>query len=100
MAGATGFDGKIAIITGGGISRHRISSANYYYCGIPGDAGEAEYHTDTDYLTDDWVARAWDFKFDSLLWAHNAPPIFRGDDIPWDMTFDPEMKSFAAFRKG
>jgi catechol 2,3-dioxygenase-like lactoylglutathione lyase family enzyme len=86
--------------TSGGISRHRISSAIYYYCEIPGDAGEAEYHADTDYLTDDWVPRAWDFKFGSLLWAHNAPPIFRGDDIPWDMQFDPEMKSFEAFRKG
>jgi catechol 2,3-dioxygenase-like lactoylglutathione lyase family enzyme len=86
--------------TSGGISRHRISSAIYYYCEIPGHAGEAEYHADTDYLTDDWVPRAWDFKFGSLLWAHNAPPIFRGDDIPWDMQFDPEMKSFEAFRKG
>jgi catechol 2,3-dioxygenase-like lactoylglutathione lyase family enzyme len=86
--------------TSGGISRHRISSAIYYYCEIPGEAGEAEYHADTDYLTDDWVPRAWDFKFGSLLWAHNAPPIFRGDDIPWDMQFDPEMKSFDAFRKG
>ncbi len=85
--------------TSGGISRHRISSAIYYYCEIPGDAGEAEYHADTDYLTDDWVPRAWDFKFGSLLWANNAPPIFRGDDIPWDMAFDPDRKSFEAFRK-
>jgi Glyoxalase/Bleomycin resistance protein/Dioxygenase superfamily len=86
--------------TSGGISRHRISSAIYYYCEIPGDAGEAEYHADTDYLTDDWVPRAWDFKFGSLLWAHNAPSIFRGDDIPWDMTFDADRKSWDAFRKG
>ncbi|HZV10608.1 MAG TPA: VOC family protein, partial [Novosphingobium sp.] len=28
----------------GGISRHRISSAIYYYCDIPGKGGEAEYH--------------------------------------------------------
>ncbi len=86
--------------TSGGISRHRISSAIYYYCEIPGDAGEAEYHADTDYLNDNWVPRAWDFKFGSLLWANNTPPIFRGDDIPWDMQFDPDMKSFDAFRKG
>ncbi len=85
--------------TSGGISRHRISSAIYYYCEIPGEAGEAEYHADTDYLTDDWVPRAWDFKFGSLLWANSAPPIFRGDDIPWDMKFDPDRKSFEAFRK-
>ncbi len=85
--------------TSGGISRHRISSAIYYYCEIPGHAGEAEYHADTDYLDDNWVPRAWDFKFGSLLWANNAPPIFRGDDIPWDMVFDPEMKSFGAYRR-
>jgi catechol 2,3-dioxygenase-like lactoylglutathione lyase family enzyme len=83
----------------GGISRHRISSAIYYYCDIPGKAGEAEYHADTDYLDDNWVPRAWDFKFGSLLWAHNAPPIFRGDDIPWDMAFDKDGASLAPFRK-
>jgi catechol 2,3-dioxygenase-like lactoylglutathione lyase family enzyme len=83
----------------GGISRHRISSAIYYYCDIPGKAGEAEYHADTDYLDDNWVPRAWDFRFGSLLWANNAPPIFRGDNIPWDMTFDADRKSFEPFRK-
>ncbi len=83
----------------GGISRHRISSAIYYYCDIPGKAGEAEYHADTDYLDDNWVPRAWDFRFGSLLWSNNAPPIFRGDDIPWDMQFDADRKSFDAFRK-
>ncbi len=83
----------------GGISRHRISSAIYYYCDIPGKAGEAEYHADTDYLDDNWVPRAWDFRFGSLLWANNAPPIFRGDNIPWDMAFDADRASFAPFRK-
>jgi catechol 2,3-dioxygenase-like lactoylglutathione lyase family enzyme len=83
----------------GGISRHRISSAIYYYCDIPGHAGEAEYHADTDYLDDNWVPRAWDFRFGSLLWANNAPPIFRGNDIPWDMVFDANKASFDAFRK-
>ena len=83
----------------GGISRHRISSAIYYYCDIPGHAGEAEYHADTDYLDDNWVPRAWDFKFGSLLWAHNAPPIFRGDDIPWDMAFDKDEGSLEPYRK-
>jgi len=85
--------------TSGGISRHRISSAIYYYCEIPGHAGEAEYHADTDYLDDNWVPRAWDFRFGSLLWSHNAPPIFRGDDIPWDMAFDADRKSFEPYRK-
>lgn len=83
----------------GGISRHRISSAIYYYCDIPGKAGEAEYHADTDYLDDNWIPRAWDFRFGSLLWSNNAPPIFRGDDIPWDMQFDQNRTSFAPFRK-
>ena len=31
--------------------------------------------------------------------GNNAPPIFRGDDIPWDMTFDADRKSFEPFRK-
>ena len=83
----------------GGISRHRISSAIYYYCDIPGKGGEAEYHADTDYLDDNWVPRAWDFRFGSLLWANNAPPIFRGTDIPWDMSFDADRKSFEPYRK-
>ena len=82
----------------GGISRHRISSAIYYYCDNPG-GGEAEYHADTDYLDDNWIPRAWDFKFGSLLWANRTPRIFQGDDIPMDMTFDPDGKSFDAFRK-
>ena len=83
----------------GGISRHRISSAIYYYCDMPGKAGEAEYHADTDYLDDNWVPRAWDFRFGSLLWSNNAPPIFRGDNIPWDMAFDADRASFEPFRK-
>ncbi len=83
----------------GGISRHRISSAIYYYCDLPGKAGEAEYHADTDYLDDNWVPRAWDFRFGSLLWSNNAPPIFRGDNIPWDTTFDAARASFEPYRK-
>lgn len=103
MLGANLMDAKgwknTTMNTSGGISRHRISSAIYYYCEIPGDGGEAEYHADTDYLDDNWVPRAWDFRFGSLLWSNNAPPIFRGDNIPWDMTFDADRKSFAPFRK-
>lgn len=85
--------------TSGGISRHRISSAIYYYCEMPGKAGEAEYHADTDYLDDNWVPRAWDFRFGSLLWSNNAPPIFRGDNIPWDATFDADRASFEPYRQ-
>ena len=90
---------NVSMNSSGGISRHRISSAIYYYCDIPGKAGEAEYHADSDYLDDNWVPRVWDFRFGSLLWANNAPPIFRGDNIPWDMAFDADRKSFEPFRK-
>lgn len=83
----------------GGISRHRATSAIYYYCDIPGKSGEAEYHADSDYLDDNWVPRAWDFRFGSLLWSNNAPPIFRGDNIPWDMTFDADRASFEPYRR-
>jgi len=103
MLGANIMDNKgwknTTMNTSGGISRHRISSAIYYYCEIPGNAGEAEYHADTDYLDDNWVPRAWDFKFGSLLWSANAPAIFRGDDIPWDMAFDQHRASFEPFRR-
>ncbi len=82
----------------GGLSRHRISSAIYYYVDNP-NGGEAEYHCDTDYLDDNWVPRAWDWKFGSLLWSHKAPSFFKTDNDDWDMTFDPEGKSLEAFRK-
>lgn len=83
----------------GSVSRHRISSAIYYYIDNP-NGGEAEYHADTDYLDDNWVPRAWDFKFGSLLWSVNTPPIFRADNIPWDMQFDADERSFEPYRKG
>jgi catechol 2,3-dioxygenase-like lactoylglutathione lyase family enzyme len=81
----------------GGVSRHRISSAIYYYVDCPA-GGEAEYHADTDYLDDNWVPRAWDFKFGSLLWAHKVPAIFQTDQQSWDVTLDPDGKSLEAFR--
>lgn len=76
----------------GGVSRHRISSAIYYYVDCP-SGGEAEYHADTDYLDDNWVPRVWDFKFGSLMWAHKVPPMFAGDNVRWDMQFDPDGAS-------
>jgi catechol 2,3-dioxygenase-like lactoylglutathione lyase family enzyme len=82
----------------GGLSRHRISSAIYYYIDNP-NGGEAEYHADTDYIDDNWVPRAWDWKFGALLWSHHAPPFFRTDNELWDMTFDPQGKSLEPFRK-
>jgi catechol 2,3-dioxygenase-like lactoylglutathione lyase family enzyme len=82
----------------GGLSRHRISSAIYYYIDNP-NGGEAEYHVDTDYLDDNWVPRAWDWKFGSLLWAHKTPPFFKSDNPVWDMTFDPGGASLEPFRK-
>jgi hypothetical protein len=83
----------------GGISRHRISSAIYYYIDNP-NGGEAEYHADTDYLDDNWAPRAWDFKFGSLLWAAHTPAIFAADDIAWDMQFDHDQSSLEPYRKG
>jgi catechol 2,3-dioxygenase-like lactoylglutathione lyase family enzyme len=81
----------------GGLSRHRISSALYYYVDCPA-GGEAEYHADTDYLDDNWVPRSWDFKFGSLLWAHKVPPIFQTDQISWDVKLDPDGASLAEYR--
>lgn len=102
MLGANIMDAKgwknTSMNSSGGISRHRISSAIYYYIDYPG-GGEAEYHADTDYLDDNWVPRAWNFKFGSLLWSHNTPEIFRGDDIPWEMEFDADEGSFEPYRK-
>lgn len=82
----------------GGLSRHRISSAIYYYMDCPA-GGEAEYHCDTDYLDDNWVPRAWEWKFGALLWAHKTPPFFRSDNAEWDMSFDAREASLDPFRK-
>jgi catechol 2,3-dioxygenase-like lactoylglutathione lyase family enzyme len=84
--------------TQGMLSRHRLSSALYYYIDNP-NGGEAEYHADTDYLDDNWIPRAWDWKFASLLWATRTPSFFVPDSDEWDVTFDPDEKSLAAFRK-
>jgi catechol 2,3-dioxygenase-like lactoylglutathione lyase family enzyme len=84
--------------TQGYLSRHRISSALYYYLDNP-NGGEAEYHADTDYLDDNWVPRVWDWKFGSLLWATRTPSFFVPENADWDVTFDPQEKSLEAFRK-
>lgn len=81
----------------GGLSRHRISSALYYYVDCPA-GGEAEYHADTDYLDDNWVPRSWEFKFGSLLWATRVPPMWQTDQSSWDMKLDPDGASLAGFR--
>jgi catechol 2,3-dioxygenase-like lactoylglutathione lyase family enzyme len=83
--------------TVGGLSRHRISSAIYYYFDNP-SGGEAEYHVDTDYLDDNWIPRVWDWKFGSLLWATHTPSFWRGADIEWDMKFDKDQSSLEPFR--
>ena len=82
----------------GGLSRHRISSAIYYYVDCPA-GGEAEYHADTDYLDDNWIPRVWDFKFGSLLWAHRIAPMFAGENIPQDVQLDPHGESLEPHRK-
>lgn len=81
----------------GGLSRHRTSSALYYYVKCP-FGGEAEYHADTDYLDDNWIPRVWDWKFGSLLWSHNTLPHLKVDAPNWDVQLDPQMKSLQAFR--
>lgn len=83
----------------GGISRHRVSSAIYYYVSHPG-GGEAEYHADTDYLDDNWVPRVWDFRFASLMWANARPAAFDEKVTSWDVSFDPDQKSFDPHRDG
>jgi hypothetical protein len=60
---------------------------------------EAEYHCDTDYVDDNWVPRAWDWKFGSLLWAHKTPSFFDTTSENWDMTFDPQGRSLEPFRR-
>ena len=81
----------------GGLSRHRISSAIYYYFDNP-NGGEAEYHVDTDYLDDNWVPRVWDWKFGSLLWATKTPSFWEGA-VEWDMRFDTDRASLEPFRR-
>ena len=83
--------------TGGGLCRHRISSALYSYLAIPG-FGEAEYNADTDYLDDGWIPRVWDWKFGSLLWATKTLDFFKYDG-KWDVDYDPDGASLEPFRK-
>jgi catechol 2,3-dioxygenase-like lactoylglutathione lyase family enzyme len=85
-----------SVNSSGGLSRHRATSAIYYYFDCPA-GGEAEYHVDTDYLDDTWVPRVWDWKFGSLMWATHTPSFWRGD-VEWDMKFDQGGKSLEPFR--
>jgi catechol 2,3-dioxygenase-like lactoylglutathione lyase family enzyme len=82
----------------GGLSRHRASSALYYYIKCPA-GGEAEYHADTDYLDDNWIPRVWGWHFGALLWSHHTPPHLKVDEPDWDIQLDPELRSLAQYRK-
>jgi hypothetical protein len=82
----------------GGLARHRISSAIYYYVDNP-NGGEAEYTCDSDYLDDNWVPRVWNWRFGALMWAHERAAIFGKVDENWDMRLDPEGRSPDAHRK-
>ncbi|MDF7776079.1 VOC family protein [Sphingomonas sp. AOB5] len=86
-----------SVNSSGGLSRHRISSAIYYYFDNP-SGGEAEYHVDTDYLDDQWVPRVWDWKFGSLMWATTIPSFWAGE-VEWDMKFDADRSSLEPFRR-
>ena len=88
---------NLSVNSGGGISRHRISSAIYYYVDNP-CGGEAEYHADTDYLDNNWTPRVYDWKFGSLLWANRTPPFWQGE-VEWDMQFDPHGSSLEPCRR-
>ena len=81
----------------GGLSRHRISSAIYYYFDNP-SGGEAEYHVDTDYVDDNWVPRVWDWKFGSLMWATKIPSFWQGE-VEWSMQFDAQAASLESHRR-
>jgi catechol 2,3-dioxygenase-like lactoylglutathione lyase family enzyme len=82
----------------GGLSRHRISSAIYYYVHNP-SGGEAEYTCDTDYLDDNWIPRVWNWKFGAVLWAHDRPTMFGPLEADWDVRLDPHGRSLDPFRK-
>lgn len=81
----------------GGLSRHRISSAIYYYVRNP-NGGEAEYTCDTDYLDDNWIPRVWNWKFGAVLWAHDRPEMFGPLEAGWEVRLDPEGRSLDPFR--
>jgi len=81
----------------GGLSRHRISSAIYYYVHNP-NGGEAEYTCDTDYLDDNWIPRVWNWKFGAVLWAHDRLEMFGPLDAGWEVRLDPEGRSLEPFR--
>ena len=80
-----------------GLSRHRISSAMYYYLDSP-SGGEGEYTCDTDYLDDNWIPRVWNWKFGAVLWAHHWPEMFGPVGGDGGVRLDPEGASLEAFR--
>lgn len=53
-----------------GPGRHHIGSNYFWYFHSP-CGGAVEYHSDIDYLTDDWVPREWEF----------APDVIAGWDL-------------------
>ena len=54
---------------------------------------------DTDYVTDNWIPRVWEFKFGSLLWATNVHELWQGS-VKMDMRFDPDGASITAGTAG
>jgi catechol 2,3-dioxygenase-like lactoylglutathione lyase family enzyme len=80
------------------LNRHRISSAMYYYFPCPA-GGDAEYHADTDYLDDGWIARAWEMMFGAAIWQTDSPGFYGDRGITWDVTLDPDEASLDAWRE-
>lgn len=75
----------------GGLARHRIASALFYYLDCPA-GGQAEYLADTDYIDDNWIPRVWSPNFGVIAWATNMPPYLQ-EEPEWDMQFDPDGAS-------
>ena len=80
----------------GGLGRHRISSALFWYQQSPA-GGEAEYHTDCDCVDDDWVPRAFEPTFGYTTWISNLLP-FQMKHPEWAMQFDPKGESLQRYR--
>ena len=60
-----------------GPGRHHIGSNYFWYFHSP-CGGAVEYHSDIDYLTDDWQPREWEFRPDVAA-AWDRGPGFAGE---------------------
>ena len=80
-----------------GLGRHRMSSALFWYYDCPA-GGETEYLTDSDFLDDNWVPRAWQPTFGATIWSSKLLP-FQMKEPVWEFSFDPDGASLEEFRR-